>query len=388
MLRDTRRKLLAGALTATVIATTPAVAHAQLSSDEQLQEMIAGSSQSPEVTGSSLNALLSSSNLLSSGEVPLFGPMIEEADGYPLPTDASITEVEFLNKEVIDEERRIEEWQVASPSKKRVVDVQVIRAADPEADSPMLYLLDGVGGNRNNSGWIRQGAPEVFAEENVTVIMPLGAAASMYSDWQEEDPALGRIQWETFIVEELAPALEAEPELNFNGRRGVGGLSMGAIGAVHLANSNPEVFDAAIGISGCYSTMDPIGRPMIQLIVESRGGDVENMWGPYGSETWHEHDVVADPTGLAGMAVYLSTANGAVGPADAEHYADGPFYNMAAGVILERGALSCTQELESALEAAGATDVTVDYLDTGLHNWINYSAQLQPGWDAVKHALY
>lgn len=134
--------------------------------------------------------------------------------------------------------------------------------------------------------------------------------------------------------------------------------------------------------------MDSIGRPMIQLIVESRGGDVENMWGPYGSETWHEHDVTADPSGLADMAVYLSAANGTVGSADVEHYADGAFYNMAAGVLLERGSLSCTRDLESALEDAGATEVTVDYLPTGLHNWINYSAQLQPGWDAVKHALY
>lgn len=388
MPRGTWRKSLAGALAATVIVTTPAVAHAQLSSDEQLQEMIAGSSESEELTGSSLNALLSSNNALSSGEVPLFGPMIEKADGYPLPTDEAINEVSIIGKEVLDAERRIEKWQVASPAKKRVVDVQVIRAADPDAAAPMLYLLDGVGGNRNNSGWISRGAPEVFAEENVTVVMPLGAAASMYSDWQEEDPVLGQIKWETFIVEELAPALEQDPELRFNGKRGIGGLSMGAIGAIHLANSNSDFFDAAIGISGCYSTVDSIGRPMIQLIVESRGGDVENMWGPYGSETWHEHDVTADPSGLADMAVYLSAANGTVGSADVEHYADGAFYNMAAGVLLERGSLSCTRDLESALEDAGATEVTVDYLPTGLHNWINYSAQLQPGWDAVKHALY
>lgn len=389
MSRTPWRIALSGAALTTLLAAAPAVAAEDSSTNQLLQELVSSSSQAPGSTGSAIDATLSSMDALGSSELSFEGPLLSSEADYPLETDPSISEVELLDVEADDRAERLERWHVASPAMERVVEVQVLRSAEPEAPAPMLYLLDGIGGNETSSGWINHGAgPEVFAEENVTVVMPLGAAASMYSDWEEYDPALGQIKWETFITEELAPLLESREELNFNGQRGIGGLSMGATGAVHLANSNPELFDGVIGISGCYSTMDDIGRTTTQLIVGSRGGDLENMWGPYGSETWREHDVTLDPSGLRDMAVYLSAANGAVGPADREHYADGPFYNMVAGVVLERGSWDCTRNLEDAMESRGMTHQVVDYQEAGLHNWINYSRQLQPGWEAIKHALY
>ncbi|AGF73153.1 alpha/beta hydrolase [Corynebacterium halotolerans] len=380
--------LIAGAAITTALAA-PATAQSSGSSDEPIRDLIVGSSADPGSSGSSLNALLSSMSLLGSSEVPLSGPLISSEDGYPLDTDPSIETPAIVDKQIENADLRLERWTVASPSMQRNVEVQILKPADPGAPAPMLYMLDGIGGSKGSSGWINNGAgPEVFAEENATVVMPLGAAASMYSDWLEEDPALGRIMWETFITEELAPLLEAEEELNFNGHRGIGGLSMGATGAVHLANTNPDFFDAVIGISGCYSTMDPIGRQTVSLIVGSRGGDTENMWGPYGSETWREHDVVSHPEGLGEMAVYLSAANGSLTEADIADYADDPFYNMLAGVVLERGVLDCTEALDDAMHDAGMNHQDVEYKGPGVHNWRNYSEQLQPAWDAVKHALY
>lgn len=413
MSRTPWRVALSGAITASLLVVTPAVATAQSSFgsssetgeptgteetsetssateiNELLQELIAGSSQSTSSTGLSIDTALSSIGMLGSSEMSFEGPLLSSEDGYPLPTDSTIDEVDLRDITIDHRADRLERWHIASPSMKRVVEVQVLRPADPSAPAPMLYMLDGIGGNDSSSGWINGGeVPRVFEEENVTVVMPLGAAASMYSDWEEEDPALGTMMWETFITEELAPLLEDVPELNFNGHRAIGGLSMGAAGAVHLANANPGIFDGVIGISGCYSTMDQLGRTTAQLIVGSRGGDVENMWGPFGSETWWEHDVVSDPSGLQNMAVYLSAASGAVGDADRDEYKGGPFYNMIAGVVLEHGAADCTRDLQDALIAEGTDDLTVHYPDSGLHNWSNYNAQLQPGWDAIKDALY
>lgn len=289
---------------------------------------------------------------------------------------------------VEDVDQRREKWSIASPSMKRVVDVQIVRPVDPSARAPMLYLLDGIGGNKDSSGWVNTGAVnEVFHDQNATVVMPLGAAASLYTDWDKDDPALGKIKWETFITKELAPLLESDTSLNFNGKRGIGGLSMGASGAVRMANNNSELFDATIGISGCYSTTDTIGKQTINLIVGSRGGNVENMWGSVGSKKWNSQDVNQNPHGIKDMAVFLSAANGSAGEIDIKDYAGDPFYNMVAGLYLERGAYECTQSLEKSLENAGASDTTVSYLDSGMHNWRNYEAQLQPAWDAVKHAL-
>lgn len=392
MRKSVSRALVAGVITLSL--TTPAAlaqgSESAGSSGSSAQDFIAFSSGNPDVSGSSLDGLLSSMSLLGSSQAPLPGALTSSDDAYPFPTDPTIVEAEIVGKQDQgDRAPRLEKWTVASPSMQRNVDVQIMRSVDAGAPAPMLYMLDGIGGNKSSSGWINHGeGPKVFGDQNVTVVMPLGAAASMYSDWLEEDPALGRMMWETFIVEELAPLLEAEEELNFNGHRGIGGLSMGATGAVHLANTNPDFFDAVIGISGCYSTLDPIGQATVSLIVKSRAGDVENMWGPVGSQTWQDHDVVSNPEGLRDMAVYLSAANGVVDEIDREDFADKPFYELLAGTVLERGVLSCTESLDESMRAAGMDHHIVDYKGAGVHNWRNYNEQLQPGWDAVKDALY
>lgn len=163
---------------------------------------------------------------------------------------------------------------------------------------------------------------------------------------------------------------------------------MGPTGAVHLANSNPEFFDEVIGISGCYSTLNLLGQTTLSLIVNSHGGNLENMWEPTGSDTWKAHDVTSNPEGLRNMAVYLSAANGVVDDIDLEESIKDPFYNLLAGVYLERGALSCTQTLDEFMQDAGMTHHIVDYKGAGIPDWRNYNEQLQPGWNAIKNALY
>ena len=389
--------LLRGLLSTVTAATltVPAVAGAQelpgipAGSDAARRDLVASSTADPASSGSSLNGLLSSLSLIGSSELPLGGPLLSSNDRYPLPIDESIDTVEVLDRKVERADERVERWYISSPSMARVVEVQIKKAADPTAPAPMVYLLDGIGGSTPNSGWLAHGEAErVFGRENATLVMPTHAAGSLYSDWEEDDPALGRHMWETFITEELRPLLDAEPELNFNGRRAIGGLSMGAIGAVHLANTNPELFDATFGISGGYSPNDDIGRQMVNLVVSSRGGDVENMWGPYGSDLWDFHDTTADPEGLRDMAVYLSAADGSFSEADRASYDDAPFYNMIAGATLERGVLHCTEQLDRAMRERGMTHQTVDYKGPGVHNWDNCNEQLRPAWEAIRPALF
>ncbi|RNE49620.1 alpha/beta hydrolase [Corynebacterium alimapuense] len=375
-------------------AASPAAA--QSSTDEAFETLqgsiafgegsVVSSSQSIASSGSSLDATLSSLSLLGSSEIPLGGGLTSSDSDYPLAT-RQIDTAEIVDKSVIDAEQRLERWTVASPNMQRDVSVQIMKSADSTANSPMLYLFDGISAPYN-SGWFREGdANSVFAEENVTLVLPNEAPGSLYSDWVSEDPALGVNMWETFIVEELAPLLEAESELNFNGKRGVGGLSMGAIGAVNLANSNPDMFDATFGISGCYSTLDPIGRQMVNLVTGSRGGDVENMWGTFGSQEWIDHDVVSHPEGLADMAVYLSAADGAITETNRAHYA-GDVISMTAGSVLERGVLSCTEDLDAAMTDLGMTHHVVHYKGPGVHNWPNYQEELPLAWTSVKSSLY
>ncbi|MDO5511785.1 alpha/beta hydrolase family protein [Corynebacterium sp.] len=381
-----RRVVALSAATTLAVTLIPAAqAQEESSSDGSMRDAVVSSFEDPASSGSSLDAALSSLSLIGSSQWALPDMWREPDDNYPLPTVDTIDAVELV--EIQQQGERLERWVVASPSMKRNVEVQIWHSADRTVPAPMLYMLDGVDAPRGN-GWLGSGtAREVFAEENVTLVMPTQARGSNYSDWVAEDPALGVHMWETFIVEELAPLLESSDEFTFNGKRGIGGLSMGANGAVHLANTNPELFDGVFGISGCYSPMSPVGRQMASFVVTSRNGDLDNMWGPYGSEEWIRHDAARNPEGLRDQAVYLSAADGTVTPEEQEFYQNYEITSMAVGGLLERGVLTCTQELDSAMQAAGMDHHVVNYKQGGAHNWIQFNQELQPAWDHIKPAL-
>lgn len=350
--------------------------------------LIAGSSATSAArSGSSLTTLLSSMSLLGSSEFSLPAGQVYRSPNWPKPVDESITTSEIVSK-VVEDGDRLERWTVASPSMARNVEVQIMRAPDPATPAPMLYLLDGVDAQRN-SDWLRLGgAGEFFAAENVTLVMPVEARASMYSDWVADDPAVGRHMWETFLVDELMPLLDADPDLNFNGHRGIGGISMGAAGAVHLANTNPELFDGVFGISGCYSTLDPVGRQTAQLTLATRGADAENMWGPFGSEEWIRHDTTGNPAGLGSMSVYLSSSDGQYLFDPDRNYGGLPVETMFISTLLEQGSYACTVALDEAMRAAGMNHHVVEYTGAGVHDWNTFRPQLAPAWETIRDSLY
>lgn len=390
----------AGVVLSLVLGITPALAQSSGSSGavsstgssdsladitRDLIDFYSGSSAAK--SGSSLNALASSLDAVGPSETDLPSDMVIISDEYPKPLDESIQTPALISRES-EEGTRLERWTIASPAMARNVEVQVMLPADNSAPAPMLYLLDGVDAQRD-SDWLWSGkVGELFAGENITLVMPTEARASMYSDWESDDPNLGRHMWETFLAEELPPILEAESDLNFNGKRGIGGISMGATGAVHLANTRPELYEAVFGLSGCYSTLDSLGRQTAQLSLGTRGGDVTNMWGPFGSETWVEHDATANPEGLRDLAVYLSAANGEYDDIDRHNYGNTNLIDMPLGMILEQGAMLCTQNLDEAMHQAGMDHQVVEYFDTGVHSWRNFNTQFEPAWNSVKGALY
>ena len=366
---------------------SPVLAHAQGTDAEasSASDFVAGSSRSPLSGGSSTDVALSSVDAIGSSEFPVPEDLIEVNDAYPKPLDESITDSELLHT-VTEGPGRIERWTVASPAMKRNVGLQVLPAANPDKPSPILFLLDGLSAPRN-SGWVSHADLEgAFADDNVTVVMPTEARGSMFVDWYADDLGLGRNKWESLIATELPPLL-ADEVPQHNGHVGIGGLSMGASGAVAIANANPEVFDAVFGISGCYSTTSPAGRMMAHGTVESRGGDSANLYGPDSSGLRERYDVVNSPEGLRDMAVYLSATTGAVSAGDEEHYGDDAL-GMALGVLLEQGSNSCTRDLEAAMGRAGMSHQEVVFLKEGTHDWAMFAAQLVPAWEHVKEGLY
>ena len=324
-----------------------------------------------------------------SADIPLDG----EGSSNPLttkprPVDESITDSEFLEVERTSGE--YEYWLVTSAAMKREVILEVVpsRVRD-QGPAPVLYMLDGVDAPEYNSGWNHQAKiADRVRGDNVHVVMPTGAYASYYADWNEADPVLGYNKWETFLTQELPGIVEqglAAKGLETNGKSAIGGISMGGQAAMHLAATYPEIYQGVMSFSGYYSTMDALGYQTIRGTIETRGGDAENMWGPHRSEQWERHDTVSHAEDLKDTAVYFSAGNNVAGPDDVANYG-ADFMSMVLGQLLEMGVLEGSQQFERALERAGV-EHRVDYAETGFHNWPNFLKNFGAGWDYIKPAL-
>lgn len=277
---------------------------------------------------------------------------------------------------------------VYSASMAKTVKVQVLVPITPRGKRPVLTMLSGLGEeDPTNSMWLRKtDASTYFRDKNVTVALPLAGNGSFYTDWQRDDPTLGRYRWETFLTRELPPLLD--DRFSGNGIHGIAGLSMGAGSALTLAARKPGFFSAVGSYSGCYSTADLVSQGLPRGIVASFGGDATNMWGAPNDPAWAAHDVLLQANGLRGSTVYVSVGNGLPGPFDSPNYPGNtdPADRIVLGGAIEAGANFCTHRLADTL-AAERIPATFDFEDHGTHSWPYWDDQLHRSWPTLARGM-
>lgn len=302
---------------------------------------------------------------------------LREEVAPPAPTRPGISVAAVVKNERVAEQVR--KLTISSPALRRDVTVDVLLPADNSTPRPVLYMLDGVDTSEDVSTWMNKGAPEFFADENVNVVLLNGGEASMYADWEREDPVLGWNQWETYLSQELPALIDAE--LGSNGVRGIAGNSMGGQAAYTTATRHPELYSAVAGLSGCYSSEDPVGMLSTRSTVTSRGGNPDNMWAP-GGPGWRAHDSVVNAEQLRGKTLYLSVGNGTVG----RHESNTEITDIVGGGLLEAGANNCTRMMDDRLVGLGIP-ATVDYEPEGIHTWGYWTDQLPKMWRTMAAGL-
>ncbi len=277
---------------------------------------------------------------------------------------------------------------VYSASMAKTIKVQVLVPRTQSGPRPVLTMLSGLGEeDPTNSMWLRKSdAATFFRDKNVTVALPLAGNGSFYTDWQRDDPKLGRYRWETFLTRELPPLLDKQ--FSGNGIHGVAGLSMGAGSALTLAARKPGFFQAVGSYSGCYSTADIVSQGIPRAIVAAFGGDATNMWGAPNNPAWAAHDVLLHADGLRGSAVYVSVGSGLPGPYDAPNYPGNtnPADRLIVGGAIEAGANFCTHRLADTL-AAKRIPATFDFEARGSHSWPYWNDQLHRSWPTLSRGL-
>lgn len=281
---------------------------------------------------------------------------------------------------------------VYSASMNRNVPVTVLRPRDAAKPAPNLYLLNGAGGGEDDATWQEKTEyAKFFADKHVNVITPVGGAFSYYTDWERDDPVLGRNKWQTFLTEELPPLMDEQ--LGSTGANAVAGISMAGTSVLNLAIAAPKLYRAAAAYSGCARTSDPLGQAYIRTVVEDRGrGDITNMWGPLDGPGWRENDPYLNAGKLRGTKVYMTTGTGIPGEYDslgARLVKGDPL--VLADQILLGGAIEatvhqCTQQMRAAL-AREKVDTTVITRPVGTHSWQYWEADLHRTWPSIAKDL-
>ncbi|RDI65569.1 alpha/beta hydrolase [Nocardia pseudobrasiliensis] len=289
------------------------------------------------------------------------------------PTAAAPPGARVVASDPIDDSA--ERIDVYSPAMDKVVSSRVIRAAGG-GPAPTLYLLTGIGGGADGiSWWDDTDVRKFFADKHVNVVMPIGGAYSMYTDWLADDPVLGRNRWQTFFTRELPAVLDER--LNSTGRNAIAGVSMSAASAVDLAVQAPDRYEAVAAYSGCPWTSDPAGTAMVAAQVVRGGGNPGNMWGVPGSETWRAHDAFLHADALSGKTVYLSAASGVPGTIDQGGLTFPP---------VESIANSCTTSFASRLSQL-RIPATHIVRSEGSHTWGLFETDLHESWPQLARAI-
>ena len=278
---------------------------------------------------------------------------------------------------------RVTMISVYSPAMNRVIRSHVLHPVDKPAGLPSFYLLPGAGGAEDGISWYNHGGVrKFFAGKRVNVVLPIGGRFSMMTNWQQNDPLLGRNQWQTFVTRELPQAIDRA--FRTSGVNALGGVSMSAGPALDLAIQAPHRYRAVAAYSGCPGTTDPLGRTAATVIPMRGGGNPFNMWGDYSNPAWVNHDPVVNAHKLRGKTIFLSAGSGLPGPVDG-----GPLEvlgGMVGGNVMEAVARSCTTNMSNRLNALGIPH-RFNARPDGTHSWGLFAADLRVSWPMIARAI-
>lgn len=275
-----------------------------------------------------------------------------------------------------------------------VVPIQVITPADNSVPRPILYLLNGADGGEGSATWDKQtDVVDFFADKNVNVATPMRGRLSYYTDWEKEDPKLGKNMWSTFLGKELPPLLNKQ--LGSNGEQALAAISMSGTSVLNLAIEHPGFYKSVAAFSGCAQTSDPLGQQFVKTTTEWIGGvdDVQNMWGPFDGPGWREHDPLVNAEKLRGTQIYMSTGSGLPGfPNDSPQnprIQDGRaamLDQIVVGSPIELATNLCTSNMAKRLYELKIPAV-VDFRPTGTHSWGYWQDDLHKSWPFIAQSL-
>ncbi len=243
---------------------------------------------------------------------------------------------------------------------------------------PVLYLLHGASGDRTSWTSAGQGDAEALtARLPLIVVMPDGGRGGFYTNWFNNG-AGGRPRWEDWHVKQLIPWVDSHfRTLAVRRDRAIAGLSMGGFGTFSYASRHPDLFTAALSLSGAVDPLTPpgLGPPVIDAISGNDGGPPGSLWGPLATQEvrWRAHNPYDLAENLRGLELWLRTGNGQPG---------GPFGGGNNVDATEAGVFIMATEVHKRLLALHIPHVFDDY-GPGHHLWAYWNRGLEQTLPAI-----
>ena len=302
-------------------------------------------------------------------------------DNSGLPDGTSVEKVEWIT------ERWVKLYIHSSNMPGRTMQVQIHLARDwykdPERTFPSLWQLGPLYSREDESAWsYSTDAVSFYSDKNVNVVMPIGGGGTFYSDWVNDVDGKP-IKWESFLMDELIPILKTQ--WRTNDKRGVNGLSMGGTSAAVLAARHPDKFNFMASFSGYLDTTS-LGMPQLFAMIDKEAGyDVTDMWGPYYSRQWREHDPKLLVRGMQGMGIYVAAGNGNTGAHDRPSVLPSVPADLRSATM-EAMSRVTSQSFVNAAKVAGV-DVTTRWRPTGTHIWPYWTHEMKESWPMAARYL-
>jgi S-formylglutathione hydrolase FrmB len=266
---------------------------------------------------------------------------------------------------------------LAAPTKVRVL-LPARYKREREHSYPVLYLLHGASGDRTSWTSTGQGDAEALtAKLPLIVVMPDGGRGGFYTNWFNNG-AGGQPRWEDWHIKQLIPWVDSHYRtLAVRRERAIAGLSMGGFGTFSYASRHPDLFTAALSLSGAVDPLTPpgLGPPVIDAISNSDGGPPGSLWGPLDTQEvrWRAHNPYDLAENLRGLELWMRTGNGQPG---------GPFGGGNNIDATEAGVFIMATEVHKRLQALHIPHVFDDY-GPGHHLWAYWNRGLKQTLPAI-----
>lgn len=227
--------------------------------------------------------------------------------------------------------------------------------ADPTRRWPVTYYLHGMQGDATRfNAWYGDligGSPSIF-------VAPDGGWSGYYSDWYNAG-AGGPPMYETYDIDQLIPLIDAHfRTIARRSERAVIGESMGGYGVMAYATRHPDLFGAAVSMSGF---VDSNYAPEIAII--SAGPLLQTalpnaIYGPRATQEvrWHGHNPTDLVDNLRDVDLQVRTFEGV--PTDV---VDQGNPTSPPACVEEAGVFHTSVDFHQALLADGIPHVWQDY---------------------------